>query len=366
MKPVIVLITDSRDPSGLGTHMLALAKGLTERFEPVIACPGDTAGLALLKRAARDGLRIKAFDLNDLTGLQAWLKASGAALLHVHAGIGWEGHALVRCGKASGLPVVRTEHLPYLLTSVVQQAEYRAMLLSVDARIAVSLAVQQSHDGKGGGKQSVIPNGIWAGAGQHSAGEVRDALGFSATDRIILTVARLTEQKGHASLIAAAPTILAAHPNAKFVFAGEGPEREALEVSIAQHGLTDSFRLLGNRNDVEDLLAASDLFVLPSYFEGLPLALLEAMAAGVPVVATRIGGTVEAIGASHPFLVPAGDAAALGSAIVDALSDAGAASHAAELAHARFGSNFTAVRMAAQTSAIYADLLPSVSRTSFV
>lgn len=346
--------------------MLALAKGLTERFEIAIACPGDTAGLALLKRAAREGFRIKAYDLDDLDGLQAWLKVSGAELFHVHAGIGWEGHALVRCGKAIGLPVVRTEHLPYLLTSVVQQAEYRAMLLSVDARIAVSHAVQDSHAGKGGGKQAVIPNGIWAGIGQRSSGHVRDELGLSASDQLVLTVSRLTEQKGHATLIAAAPAILEIHPNAKFVLAGDGPERESLTASIAQHGLTENFRLLGTRNDVEDLLSASDLFVLPSYFEGLPLALLEAMAAGVPVVATRIGGTIEAIGASHPFLVPAGDAAALAKAVINALSDAGAASHAAELAQARFGSSFTAVRMAAQTSAIYADLLPSVSRTSFV
>ncbi|RYG23131.1 MAG: glycosyl transferase family 1, partial [Burkholderiales bacterium] len=138
MRPVLVLATDSRDPSGLGEHMLTLGSALSDQFDVVVAADaGD--GAALLSRAAGLGMRIKAFSLDALKPFKAWL-AGNTDLLHVHAGIGWEGQELVRIGKAAGLPVVRTEHLPYLLTSPVQQAEYGAMLLSVDRVITVSRA----------------------------------------------------------------------------------------------------------------------------------------------------------------------------------------------------------------------------------
>ena len=108
---------------------------------------------------------------------------------------------------------------------------------------------------------------------------------------IVLTVARLDPQKGHRYLLAAATEV----PEAVFALVGEGGERAALENQARTLGVAERVRFLGHRDDVPELLAACDLFVLPSLYEGLPLSVLEAMAAAKPVVATAIDGTTEAV-----------------------------------------------------------------------
>ena len=105
-----------------------------------------------------------------------------------------------------------------------------------------------------------------------------------------------------------------------------------------------------NASDVPDLLAAADLLVLPSLFEGLPLVVLEAMALGVPVVATRMGGTVEALGQDHPFLVPPDSPSLIASAIVTALRDEVESRNVAIQGKQRFDERFTATRMAQETA----------------
>jgi glycosyltransferase involved in cell wall biosynthesis len=362
MRPVLVLATDSFEPSGLGTHMVTLGHSLVHQYDIVIACQDDENGRAFLGSAARSGLRIKSFSADELPQFGRWLKASGAALLHVHAGIGWEGHDLVRLGKAAGLPVLRTEHLPYLLTSKVQQAEYAAMLLSVDRVIAVSQDVADTYAQRAGtSRMAVIANGIVPPAPSHNGrAAVRAELGLSDTTPLVLTVARFTTQKDHASLLKAVPQVLLQHPDARFVFVGDGPEEESIADSVREAGLENSVTLLGRRDDVPDLLAAADLFVLPSLFEGLPLVLLEAMAAGVPIVGTAVDGIIEAMGADHPFLVKAGDPMLLAAIIGIALGDASAARAAGEAGKSRFLRHFQADRMAMETSALYADhLAPS-------
>lgn len=357
MKHRIVLATDSLDPSGLGQHMLTLGTTLAGEFDVLIAAPHSQAGAPFLLAGARAGLRIKAFDAHQPTAFRRWLKAYGADLVHVHAGIGWEGHDLVRAARAVGVPVIRTEHLPDLLTSPVQQAEYRAMLLSVDGRIAVSQAVAQSFRGRGSGRLQVVQNGIAPQQPSRTRQEVRTELGLSPDASLVLTIARLTPQKGHDVLLAAVPAVLERHSSAKFVFVGTGPEQSTIAATAKAAGLSDAVTLLGARTDVPDWLGAADLFVLPSHFEGLPLAVLEAMAAGVPVIATAIGGMAEALGDDYPFLVPPGDAPALAASINAALSDQASAASLAEKNRQRFAHRFEARRMGEQTASIYRSLL---------
>lgn len=362
MKPLIVLATDSHDPSGLGEHMITLGEALAARFDIVVVGPNSPLGMAFLGRAGRRELRIKAFDVTQPAMFTRWLRSSRAALLHVHAGIGWEGHDLVRCGKAAGLPVVRTEHLPYLLTSSVQQAGYRAMLHSVDARIAVSQAVFDTHAGQGGGRQTLVRNGISHRPATASTAEMRATFGLLADDTVVLTVARLTLQKGHDVLVDAAPAVLLCNQKVKFLLVGGGPERANIEAAIAKHGMTNRFILAGHREDIADLMAIADLFVLPSHFEGLPLAVLEAMAAWLPVVATAIGGTIEAIGDTHPFLVPPGDVQALAVTILQAMANPELARAATATAATRYADHFTAARMAAETAEVYEPWLSILSK----
>lgn len=361
MRPVVVLATDSQDPSGVGQHMLTLGMALGERFEIVVAAGNSDGGRALLQRAAAAGLRIIGFDLERPADFRHWL-ADHAHLLHVHAGIGWEGHELVRFGRAAGLPVVRTEHLPYLLTSPVQQAEYGAMLLSADRVITVSRPAYDSFVARHPARlYALVPNGIVAPSATRTRDETRASLGLLVHERVLLTVARFTPQKDYPTLLDAVALIRKQHPGARFVWVGDGPDLQAISERIAAEGLQDAVMLLGRRDDVGDLLAAADLFVLPSRFEGLPLALLEAMASGLPAAAAINGGTMEAVGERHPFLAAPGDPEALAAIIVAALGDPQAAEAARKASLARFEHSFRASRMATQTAEIYAGLLPAPS-----
>ncbi|HZY68178.1 MAG TPA: glycosyltransferase, partial [Devosia sp.] len=230
MRPRIVLATESLDPSGMGQHMLTLGEAVAGEFDVTLAAPSADGGATLLRSAAERGLGVKSLE----PGFGDWLRAFAPALIHVHAGIGWEGHGLVRSASAAGVPVVRTEHLPYLITSVVQQAEYRAMLLSVHQRIAVSQAVADSHRGRGAGRLKVVPNGIAPQAAQRSRAETRKALGIADDEPMVLTVARFAPQKAHDLLLAAVPAVLADFPRARFVLVGTGPEEDAIRAKVEE------------------------------------------------------------------------------------------------------------------------------------
>jgi glycosyltransferase involved in cell wall biosynthesis len=171
---------------------------------------------------------------------------------------------------------------------------------------------------------------------------------------VVLTVARLDGQKGITHLLDA----ISAMPRASFAIAGDGPNRAALEARAASLGLNDRVRFLGHRQDVPSLLAASDLFVLPSLYEGLPLSVLEAMAAGVPVIATAIGGTDEVVrdGETGTLVQPA-DAGALASAIARTLADRERASRLALAARSLVAREYSVPAMVRAVSRLYDELL---------
>jgi glycosyltransferase involved in cell wall biosynthesis len=147
----------------------------------------------------------------------------------------------------------------------------------------------------------VIPNGIdpvpqpAPDLRSEVRAELRRELALPDHARLVLTVARLTEQKGHRDLLGAAASIRGGRGDVVFVWAGEGELRAELERDLVACGLSDGVLLLGERRDVGRLLLASDLFVLPSHAEGLPFALLEAMAQGVPVLSSNAGGSAEVV-----------------------------------------------------------------------
>jgi glycosyltransferase involved in cell wall biosynthesis len=119
---------------------------------------------------------------------------------------------------------------------------------------------------------------------------------LAAQSQLIAVVANMNvETKGHADLIRAAAEVSREFHDAKFLLVGDGAERSRLEALTQELGLSNTVLFLGRRKDVPDILACCDLFVLPSWAEGLPNSVLEAMASGLPVVATRVGGTPEII-----------------------------------------------------------------------
>jgi glycosyltransferase involved in cell wall biosynthesis len=190
--------------------------------------------------------------------------------------------------------------------------------------VAVSERVREIAVGEGiqPGNIVVIPNGIEIQDAVISPLHLRQDLGLPQDAPILLSVGRLTDQKGHDILIAAMPAVLAERANVMLVIVGDGPLHSALEQQVARLGLGGHVRLLGNRNDVRELLSLADIFVLPSRSEGLPLALLEAMGAGLPVIATRIAGAEEVVQeGENGLLVPPENHQALSQALLRLLAD---------------------------------------------
>ena len=171
--------------------------------------------------------------------------------------------------------------------------------------------------------------------------ETRQSLGLKAEDVMILNVGRLTPEKAQQHLASAA-ALLADHPKYKFFIAGEGPCRAALEKQISDSGLKDSFRLLGNRSDVDRLLNAADLFVLYSDTEGMPVSLMEAMSAGLPCIASNLEGIAQLIPETqYGTLIPAGDPRLLAETIRKALSDPQLCAEQGKAASYRIRSQFS-------------------------
>jgi glycosyltransferase involved in cell wall biosynthesis len=195
--------------------------------------------------------------------------------------------------------------------------------------VAVSRGVyRQAIDEEGidPSKITLIQNGIDNSEPRTDLSMTRNTLaheiGVAPEGCIVLTVGRLEEQKGHTYLLDAIPSVLERFPQTTFAFAGEGSLRTKLENKTREMGIEHAVRFLGNRTDVHDLLRFSDVFVLPSLWEGLSNALLEAMAAGLPVVATRVEGTEEVIeDGINGLLVPPADPQALSQAILRFLSE---------------------------------------------
>lgn len=231
----------------------------------------------------------------------------------------------------------------------------------VDGLIAVSPEVKESilmtMPGVSADKIAVIPNGVDTRRYRRSATReaTRARLGLSTNERVVAVVATFKEQKGHRYLIEAAQMLASDFPDARYLLIGDGASRPELERQIAAAGLEASFRLLGMRPDVPELLAAADLFVLPSLWEGLPMALIEAMAAGLPVVATNVSGTRGVmLDGETGLLVPPGDATALGRSIATLLFDPERAIRMGAAGRLRVERHFSACKQATDHLALFA------------
>lgn len=164
---------------------------------------------------------------------------------------------------------------------------------------------------------------------------LRERLRAGPEERVLLATSRLLARKGHRELLEAMPAILDAQPTARLLLAGGGPERRSLEELAARLEIAHRISFLGTRQDVPELLRASDVFVFPSHFEGLPGSLVEAMLTGLPIVAADTSHNRECLGEpTTALLFPAGDAGALAATVLAALADPGAGAVLGERARA--------------------------------
>ena len=187
-------------------------------------------------------------------------------------------------------------------------------------------------------------------------GKTRAQFGLSDKDLIGIAVATFKRQKGHVYLIEAASELVKQFPDFHLLFVGDGELKTEMESLVKQLNLDGRIHFLGTRSDVPALLAASDLFILPSLWEGLPMALIEAMASGLPVVATRVSGTNEVMADEKTgFLVEPGNSRGLVDAIQKVLDDPGGAKVMGLASRSRVEELFSARTQAAE----YIDLFTS-------
>ncbi|MBP9021472.1 MAG: glycosyltransferase family 4 protein [Syntrophobacterales bacterium] len=152
--------------------------------------------------------------------------------------------------------------------------------------------------------------------------QAKEDLGIPSRAAVIGTVGRLTPIKGHRFLIEAARGVLAEHPDTVFILVGDGESAEALRSLATRLGVSGNIRFLGWRPDVAEIISAVDIFVFPSLNEGMGRAVVEAMALGKPVVASRVGGIVDIVrDGENGLLVPPADSDELAAAIKSLLSD---------------------------------------------
>ena len=332
-RPLIVHVLYRLDTGGMEHMLVALIYQTCQRYRHAVIClegygalrdqieSGDVVCVALGKRSGKDWrcyfrlwrvLRDLGPDLVHTYNLGAVDVAPVARL----AGVRRVVHA--ERGRDAADP--RGENRKYRLLR-------RGLLPFIDRYLAVSRDLQDWLMDKVGipsSRVACIPNGIdvTAFGGKAYEKSARRLLGAFAPSGTVLigTVGRLDAVKDHAGLIAAFRILCEAWPHQReqlrLVLLGGGPQRAALESQIERGGLSAQVRLLGNRSDVAALLAEFDVFALSSIAEGMPGVLLEAMASGLPVVATDVGGVSEVVVAGVTgTLVPAGDPHALAAAL---------------------------------------------------
>jgi len=352
----LVLATST---GGVGRHVRSLAAGLPAYGAEVTVCgPAATGEMFALPET---GARFVPVQI----GTSPRPVADAAAVRRLAAGLYRadvvHAHGL-RAGLLAGLaarprtPYVVSWHNALLGTGVRRRAMVVLELL-VARRATVTLAVSADLVDRvralGGRDARLLPvPAPPLDPSTQPVAQVRGELG--AADRpLVLAVGRLHSQKGFPTLIEAASRWADRAPPPLVAIAGEGPAREELAASIAAGG--NAVRLLGHRSDVASLLAAADVVVLPSRWEGSPLAAQEALSAGRPLVACAVGGVPDLVG-DGAVLVPAGDPAALAAAVSRLLDDPAAAATLAARGVARASAWADEPATVASLAGIYAEL----------
>lgn len=307
------------------------------------------------------------FDPRILTDLVAVAREHRARILHVH------GYAAADFGRLAarlvGARLILHEHFADPRMPAYQALADRLLSSLTDRAIAVSGSTRDFLV-----RERFVPKDrvrlIWNGApldefapvGRERALRVRRELQIPDDAPVVGAIGRLNTQKGHAYLLEAAPAILRAEPRAFLLVVGDGDLMEPLRQQARALGIAERVRFAGHRTDVPDLLGAIDVLAIPSLYEGTPLALFEAMAAGKAIVSSAVDGCAEVLEEGRTaLLVPPRDAPALAAAIGSLLADSegrGALSEAARAASRSYDIATCVARM----QDLYAEVLAEGGR----
>jgi len=352
----VALVVNSVAMGGVEEHVRQVATGLVERAARVTVVVPEESEIDPLARAAlAAGAQVERLTLSQGMLRPAGLRRLGRMvrllrerrphLLHLHL-VGFDGGRWVLLGAllARVPAVVCTIHVAPQARQDWTTRLGRALLTPlVDRYIAVSRASRDrlvAYLGVPASRLIVVPNAVeldrFTAPAEPGRSAVRAQWDIPADAPVLGVLARLAPQKGLTYLLAAMPAILARYPDTYALVVGEGYLRPELESQAAALGVDGRVLFVGYRENVVDYLHASDLFVLPSLFEGMPLSILEAMGAELPVIATAVDGTPEVVVEGETgLLVPPADPPALAEAVNRLLGDPELAARMGQAGRAR-------------------------------
>jgi sugar transferase (PEP-CTERM/EpsH1 system associated) len=371
-RPLVVHVVHSLAVGGLENGVINLVNNAGGGLQHVVVCLSEEGAmrtrlmpevevLALGKRPGQD--------LGAVLRLVALLRRLRPAIVHSR---NWAAFDAVPAARLAGVHrVVHGEHGRDIADPEGRNAKRNwirrrfAPLVSHFVAVSRDLGRWLREDVRvPAAKVSTIYNGVdLARFSGSSRLEARETLGLSPETPVVCTVGRLDPVKDQAGLVRAFAGLLSVHPEAVLLIAGDGPCRDDLTRVVAELGVARNVRLLGECRDVPSVLAATNLFVLPSIAEGMSNTLLEAMAAGLPVVATRVGGNPELVDDGVTGrLVPSRDPAALREAMAAYLDDPHLGAAHGKASRQRAAECFTLERMCAEYVGLYHRLLPAGTR----
>lgn len=365
----VLFLVDTLDLGGSETQMVQVAIRLRARgYCVIVGClhPGGALAEILLQA----GIPVVAFpkpgSLLSLRGfyqmlrLTRYLRRERFAVMHAHDL--WANLMGVPCARLARTPVIVSSqrdlgHLWWYTpfrTKVIRQIHRLASQVIANSTAVRNVLVNNFHVPSE--RVRIIRNGVDVERFERVRADRRELFPDPEDGtRLAIMIGNMhSSVKGHSDLIEAAKLICLEVPEIRFVLVGDGQERPKLEEQVKNTGLENHFLFLGARRDIPKLLACAELCILPSRAEGLPNVVLEAMSAGVPVVATRVGGIPEVIedGASG-LLVPPQDPRALAEAILSLLRDRRMAARMGQTAHKRVQTNFSFERAVSEVEGVY-------------
>lgn len=343
--------------------------GDRERFEYLVC--SITGGCDLVEVIEAAGARVflmgkrRRGDLAVIPRIARLIEREKADLIHLHNAPGAFWGTLSSICSRRRVPIVRTEHQPWrpFALPMIYRSFHRTLARRAAHIICVSDYVRTSHVEripKLAGRYSTVRNGVRIDAFNDlpERSEARPMFKLPLDTPIVGTIGRLVPVKNHLLLIDAFARIHAEKPDAHLAILGDGPLDEALATRAADLRLSNDISFVKSSPSAEIFLRCLDVFALSSDSEGLPLTLLEAMAAGLPVAATGVGGIPEVIeNGKDGYLVPASSPDLLARVISSLLSHPGEALEMGRRAREKVELQFSAERTVQETERIYSELL---------
>lgn len=355
----IMHVDSARTWRGGQNQVLLTAHGMKLRGHEVAIAACRTGELKT--RAGEAGMDTRAVEFHgDLSptavfGLARELRAFRPEIVHAHDAHALSASLLANRIVRTGM-LVASRRVDFSLRGALSRFKYRQAKRIIAASRAIAFVLEK--DGISKDLIRVVYEGVPDRAPREGGREILNSLGVPENYMVVGNIAALTDHKDHLTLIDAAAIVLRRRSDVRFVIAGEGELRPILEQRLHEAGLDGKVLLLGFRSDIDALLPSFTLFCLSSHMEGLGTSLLDAMAFGLPVVATKAGGIPEAVeDGVTGRAVPPRNPVSLAEAMLDLLDNPERRVSMGKAGRASFERRFTVDRMVENTLEVYGELL---------